>query len=130
MPRLTLPAFGYGLAAAVGGLIVWGLISFFDTPSNPVQDAEFSTLSSASGASLNQIDLIFNGEPDAAFVGAFAADIDAVVVAGPSDIGRYTLEVGTEADVNELIETLRRDSRVQFASRSFDDDAGSVGVAP
>lgn len=127
---LTSRAWRYGLAAAAGGLIVWGFIAVSDGPAGVEQEAGFSTLSSATRGSPNHIDLIFQVEPDAAFVSAFVDEIDAAIVSGPSDIGRYTLEIQSERDVDDLIASLRRDPRVQFASRSYGDDVEPAVVAP
>lgn len=127
---LASPVWRYGLAAAVGGLVVWGLITFSDAPTRVGQDAEFSTLSSATPSASNHIDLVFEDEPDAASVDAFVAEIDATIISGPSDIGRYTVEIPPAQDVDRLIATLRRDPRVRFASRSYGDDAEPAGVTP
>ncbi len=126
------PWLGYGLAAGVGGGIVWILLAVLPV-GGPV-DGEFATLSATPAAetpsATPQIDIVFAAAPGAAELEAFGREIGARLVGGPSEIGRYTFALeATAADaVETVLETLRRDSRIRFAGRSYVDTSGGGTV--
>jgi len=116
--RLSAPVLGYGLAAALGGAIVWMLMI---TSGPPVPEGRYSTLTSDAGAAPNRIDVVFAREPTETELDGFLAEIGAELVGGPSGIGRYTLAVESpsEAALAELLDALGNDERVRFAGRAF-----------
>lgn len=121
---LGVPALGYGLAAIFGGAIVWVFIALFPGPRD--ESGEFSTLTAGTFSAEPRIDVVFVAEPSAAELEQLIAEVGGVLVGGPSDLGRYTigLEPASESRLNEILATLRADSRIQFAGRSFIGEAG------
>lgn len=142
-PAAGLPPWiGYGLAAGIGGVVVWlwlAVLPLGGTIGGAV-DAEFETLSATPAAAqppaataepaAPQIDVVFAAAPGAAGLEAFGREIGAKLVGGPSEIGRYTFALdATAADaVETLLETLRRDARIRFAGRSYADTGGGGTV--
>jgi hypothetical protein len=123
-----VPWIGYGLAAVLGGGIVW--FWFAMTPLADPADGAFTTLATPAAAGDPRIDIVFAMPPTAAALESFRTEIGGVLVDGPSEIGRYTfaIEQGTEAGVATLLEALRRDPRLRFAGRSYA-AASEVGAA-
>jgi anti-sigma factor RsiW len=128
--RRLVPLIGYGIAAGIGGGLVWLWLAVL--PVNGADDGEFETLSAtpavASPPSATsepprpQIDVVFAATPTAAELEAFGKELAAARVAGPSEIGRYTFTLDrTAADIEMLLESLRRDPRIRFAGRSYAD---------
>jgi hypothetical protein len=73
-----------------------------------------------------QVDVVFAAVPTPADLEDFAREIGATLLGGPSEIGRYTfaLDASSAGGVEMLVETLRRDSRIRFAGRSYADTGG------
>ena len=137
------PWIGYGLAAGIGGGIVWTWLAI--VPVGGTVDGEFATLSATPGSPAAQsttaaaatpatatprIDVVFAADPNAAQLEAFGEEIGATLVAGPSEIGRYTfaLNAAAPAGIEPLLETLRRDPRIRFAGRNYADNGGGGTV--
>ena len=142
-PGAMLPPWvGYGLAAGVGGGIVW--LSLAVLPVGGTGEGEYATLSATPAAApvqsvtaqpataqsaTAQIDVVFAATPNAAELEAFGREIGAALAGGPSEIGRYTFALDrTAADIQPLLESLRRDPRIRFAGRSYADTGGGGTV--
>lgn len=127
-PRALL---GYGLAAAFGALIVFGVVSFGGRQTAVVTgDEPFSTLSDGGVAAANRIDVVFVAPPDSPALEQFLADIGGTLVGGPTELGRYTIEVTQESDrgIQDLIDELRQDPSVRFAGRSYTEPDSEGGT--
>jgi len=131
------PWIGYGLAAGIGGGVVWLWLAL--APIGGTGEGEFGTLTAtpaaarvepAAGQSAKfRIDILFAAPPKADDLDAFGREMGATLVAGPSDIGRYTFAFDANAaGVDALLETLRRDARIRFAGRSYVDSSGGGTV--
>lgn len=93
-------------------------------PSNELSDsAAFSTLTQPSSGTL--VDVIFSPGTSETQMRTLLQELGATIVAGPSELGRYTIRAGaTEpGEIDALIARLREDSRVRFAGPSFAADA-------
>lgn len=112
---------GYGLAAAFGALVVWGVVSLGGRDAVGTTDQPFSTLSDSSVAAANRIDVIFVETPDPASFEQFLSDIGGTLVGRPTDIGRYTIEVADLSgdEIRGLLDELRQDPGIRFAGRNF-----------
>lgn len=106
-----------GLVALAAGTLVWLGVAGPGAGSGPYATA---TRSEAQAGPL--LDVVFAESLPAAEARELLADIDATVVEGPTDVGRYTVRVdaaSSDAELTALIERLRRDERVRFAGRSY-----------
>ncbi len=69
------------------------------------------------------LDVVFAEDTTAAEMQALLDDIGGEIVAGPSDVGRYSVRVVADpadaARLRELLEALAADPRVRFAGRSL-----------
>jgi hypothetical protein len=82
--------------------------------------ADFMTVSDPATSGAHSIDLIFADTVDETERNDFFRRLDATVVAGPSDIGRYTIELSDSDRIREqVIAKLRDDPRIRFVGRSF-----------
>ena len=73
----------------------------------------------ASGA---RVDLIFVQSTTAAQMQAVLDELGGEIAAGPTDLGRYTVQLdreASEAEIAALLERLRNDPRVRFAGRAL-----------
>ena len=118
---------GYGLAASLGALFVWLILSSPGEP--PGQETEFATLASVSGSPVGSIDLIFVEQPSSDQLSAFLDEIDATLVGGPSELGRYTIAIDSEAaeELDAVLESLAMDPRIAFAGPSFSTASDDTG---
>lgn len=82
----------------------------------------YSTLAQPSSSVL--VDVIFSPGTSETQMRALLQELGATIVAGPSELGRYTIRVdGAEPrDVDMLVAELRGDPRVRFAGPSFASD--------
>ena len=119
--RQFVPAWVYAALMLVGlGLAIW-LATPRDTPE---PTARFTTVLDGQVPSPNRIDVVFAADVGAEGRAAVAQEIGGRIVAGPSDAGRYTLElpldaaVDVDVDVARTLERLRADARVRFAGRA------------
>jgi len=135
------PWIGYGLAASLGGGIVWLWLAVLPVGGVGVGvgEGEFETLSATPAAASTpsataatptpQIDIVFAATPSAGELEAFGRELGASLVGGPSEIGRYTFALDrTAADIETLLESLRGDPRIRFAGRSYADTNGGGTV--
>jgi hypothetical protein len=113
------PAARAALAAAACLGIVAVFVWLELPPDRSAEPAEFTTLSTPDTATGPRIDVIFASGTAPADVAAFVGRLGAAVSAGPSEIGRYTLALPADADVEALLERLHDDPLVRFAGRSF-----------
>lgn len=90
--------------------------------------ALYTTVIDSQAPRVNQLDVVFAANVDAAGRAAVAEQVGARAIAGPSEAGRYVLELDAGGDpvaaVEQALERLRRDARVQFAGRAFTDPGG------
>lgn len=115
---------GLGLAVAASLAIavvgVWTVLSI-DRP--PPAGGDFSTLTGPAAGGAARIDVVFAAGLTAADREAVLGEIHGTIVEGPSDVGRYTIEIeggsASEADVEQILARLRQDDRVRLASRWF-----------
>jgi len=110
--------------AAAAGLAVLAVLLWF-TPLPQLGSANYSTLATAPASDVALIDIVFAEGATAAEMHELLNDIDGEIVAGPSQLGRYSVRLAegraTSANVTELLETLGADPRVRFAGRSLAD---------
>lgn len=122
--RFTLPPLDLGLAAAaafaVAAVTAWVALDIYR---NPPADAPFTTLNEPGPSRPARIDVIFVdgiGERD---MRAVVRGVGATIVSGPTEIGRYTIELEDEAaagdPIDAVIARLRADDRIRFAAPSF-----------
>jgi hypothetical protein len=127
-----VPWIGYGLAAGVGGGVVWFWLAV--APGGGTLEGAFETQSdtpaSQASSPAPQIDVVFAAAPGPAGLEAFGREIGARLIAGPSEIGRYTfaLDAATVDGVDAVLASLRRDARIRFAGRSYADTGGGGTV--
>jgi hypothetical protein len=114
-PPARLAAAAVLLAAVVG--VAWLGGTGVD------RGAEFRTLGRESAIDDLRIDLVFATWVSESDMRELLSDLDATIVGGPSDIGRYTVRIGgnarTEADISALLERLSNDRRIRFAGRTM-----------
>jgi len=104
--------------AATAAFAAWLAV---DLARQPPPDAEFATLTSGGPATL-AIDLVFAPDATEADVRAVVREIGGTIVAGPTELGRYTVALertDPPADIDALVAALERDRRVRFAARAF-----------
>jgi anti-sigma factor RsiW len=112
----------WGLAAAAGASLIALLVWVTRSP-EPARDvaAPFATLSAPSGAAGQRIDVVFDDTVSAAQISAIFSELDVSIVEGPSDIGRYTIEVpeGDGRDLGTVLDALRTQRGIRLAAPSF-----------
>jgi hypothetical protein len=124
---LSLPTVGYGLAAALGGAVVWAYFALNNSPTGST--AEYATLSSVSESEPARVDIVFFEEPSSDELNALIDEFGGVLIGGPSELGRYTiaLKTGTESTLSEILTTLQANPKIRFAGRSYADNASETG---
>ena len=112
----------FAMAAAAGVAVLAVLLWF--TPLPELDRADYETLATAAGDSA-LLDVVFADETTAAEMQALLDDIGGEIVAGPSELGRYSVRVAgantTHDQLDELLRDLAADSRVRFAARALAD---------
>lgn len=106
-----------GVAALAAVVLVWLGVAGIGAGS-------YETAARGEGRPGPLLDVVFAESVSAAERRALLDELGATVVAGPSDIGRYTVRVDTASASDALqtvIERLRDDERVRFAGRSYSD---------
>jgi hypothetical protein len=116
----------YGTAApfavaAAAGVAVLAVLLWF-TPLPDLGRGDYETLATAHGdAAL--LDVVFADETTAAEMQELLDDIGGEIVAGPSQLGRYSVRVtggeATREQLDELLGALAADSRVRFAGHAL-----------
>jgi putative zinc finger protein len=82
----------------------------------------YRTLAAPAVASGARVDLIFVQSTTAAQMQAVLDELGGEIAAGPTDLGRYTVQLdreASEAEITALLERLRNDPRVRFAGRAL-----------
>ena len=133
-PRRLLASRGMFAAAAglaaVGIGAVLGLSTYAGRDAAVLDAARYGTLTDSPAAGA-RIDVIFTEDITERQMRALLDELDATIVAGPSRLGRYMLQLSsadaTDADVEALVRRLMGDARVRFAGRSF---ASGDGAEP
>jgi len=119
--RYTGPA-RFAVAAAAGIAVLAVLLWF--TPLPQLTDRTYLTLTTAApGDAGALLDIVFAADTTAAEMQALLDDIGGEIVAGPSELGRYSVRVRDDAADDSrlagLLGTLAADSRVRFAGPSL-----------
>jgi hypothetical protein len=110
----------FGVAAAAG-LAVLAVLLWL-TPLPRFEDAPYSTLAAPAATDMTLIDVIFADETTSAEMQQLLDRIGGEIVAGPTNLGRYTVRVRapkTAAERTELLRSLADDPRVRFAGPAF-----------
>jgi hypothetical protein len=116
----------YGTAApfafaSAAGVAVLAVLLFF-TPLPELGGAGYETLATAP-ADDALLDVVFADETTAAEMQDLLDDIGGEIVAGPSQLGRYSVRVAggeaTRQQLDELLGALAADSRVRFAGHAL-----------
>jgi hypothetical protein len=109
--------------AAAAGVAVLAILLWF-TPLPELGRAEYETLATTP-ADAALLDVVFADETTAAELQDLLDDIGGEIVAGPSQLGRYSVRVaGGEASreqLDELLRALAGDPRVRFAAHALTD---------
>jgi hypothetical protein len=111
----------FALATAAGIALLAFLLWL--TPLPEIGADRYATLATEPGGSASLIDVVFAQQTTAAEMAALLEEIDGEIVAGPSDVGRYSVRVArgrvNDAQLLRVIDRLATDSRVRFAGRSL-----------
>jgi anti-sigma factor RsiW len=102
--------------ALIAGVAVWLAAR------GPTDEPPYSTLTQSPPVDGAQLDIVFAPGTTQEAMHQVLRDIDATIVAGPSDVGRYTVRIGTtpsDAELDDVIGRLLADPRVRFAGRAF-----------
>jgi hypothetical protein len=120
--RYGTAAAPFALAAAAGVAVLAVLLWFTPLPNLDRDDYRTLATPLAEGALL---DIVFVDETTAAQMQALLDDIDGEIVAGPSELGRYSVRVaGNQPDresLGDLLGVLSADPRVRFAGPALAD---------
>jgi hypothetical protein len=103
--------------AAAAGLAVLAVLVWF-TPLPEIDAKVYSTLATSSASDSVLLDIVFAEDTTSAEMQQLLDGIGGEIVAGPSNVGRYTVRVpepGDDARLRDLLDVLTADSRVRFA---------------
>jgi len=106
------PAARFAVAAAAGVAVLAILLRL--TPL-PTLDDNYSTLATPPANDTALLDIVFVGDTTAAEMQELLDDIRGEIVAGPSELGRYSVRVAGDQPKSELLAALAADPRVRFA---------------
>ncbi len=108
--------------AAAAGVAVLGVLLWF-TPLPGPTDSSYQTLTTPAAGDATLLDIVFTADTTAAEIQALLDEIGGEIVAGPSELGRYSVrmrdDAADDAQIAELLGTLSADLRVRFAGRSL-----------
>ena len=108
--------------AAAAGIAVLAVLLWF-TPLPQLTDRTYLTLTTPAPGDAALLDIVFAADTTAAEMQALLDHIDGEIVAGPSELGRYSVRVRDDAvddsRLAELLGALAADSRVRFAGPSL-----------
>jgi hypothetical protein len=107
---------------AVMGVALLGLLLWL-TPTRYDGGGDFATLASPPATDGGQVDIVFDPAATDTEIRQVLAEIHGTIVAGPTNLGRYTVRVTTgdlsETELKGLVEKLTKDRRIRFAGRSY-----------
>jgi anti-sigma factor RsiW len=109
------------VAAAAIGVAAWLALSRPGSDTSPA----YATLTSASRTRLLRLDIVFAPSATEEDMRTLVRDIGGTIVAGPSGIGRYTIQLDRDLSpsaVQALIDKLANDSRVRFVGPNLMQD--------
>lgn len=110
--------------SAAAGVAVLAVLLWF-TPLPDLDGSNYRTLATESAADAALIDIVFADNTTAAQMQELLDDIRGEIVAGPSQIGRYSVRVAGDpanrAQLDELLGVLASDPRVRFAGHTLTD---------
>lgn len=112
-----VPAAAAAVVVLAVGALVW--VGMGGSATGP---GSYATATSSAAEAGVRVDVVFAESLSAAERRALLDEIGATIVAGPTDVGRYTIRVdgvSTDAQLTAVIERLRSDGRVRFAGRSY-----------
>jgi hypothetical protein len=109
--------------AAAAGVAVLAVLLWF-TPLPQLGGSTYSTLATSPAGDGALLDIVFAEQTTAAQMQDLLDDIGGEIVAGPSNVGRYSVRMtapgsNDEAQVRDLLGVLNADPRVRFAGRSL-----------
>jgi anti-sigma factor RsiW len=108
--------------AAAAGVAVLAVLLWF-TPLPELTNRTYSTLATPASENAAMLDIVFAADATAGQMQALLDEIDGEIVAGPSDLGRYRVQVHSgpidDAQLAELQRALAADPRVRFTGRSL-----------
>lgn len=121
-PRFVRARYALAIAASLAAIAVafWAML-----PGSPARTGEFATLTSTPDARAARADIVFRAGTSQTAIDALLLENGATVVAGPSRVGRYTIELGGEAaDVERKLSALRAAPSVRLVAPAYDEGAG------
>jgi hypothetical protein len=101
-------------AAAAAGMAVLAILLWL-TPLPEPGGNDYSTLATPLAEDATLLDIVFAGDTTAAEMQELLDEIGGKIVAGPSELGRYSVRVAGEQPNGELLAALAVDPRVRFA---------------
>ena len=111
--------------AAAAGIAVLAVLVWF-TPLPEIDAKVYSTLATSSTSDATLLDIVFAEDTTSADMQQLLDSIGGEIVAGPTNLGRYTVRAREQRDDVELrglLATLAADSRVRFAGPALADTA-------
>lgn len=114
----------FAVVGAAGVALLGMLLWLVPQPRDDRYAPTFETLATQpAGETPTAIDVIFARSITAAEMQRLLAEIAGSIVAGPSNVGRYTVRLDAAtaraADIDALLTRLQKDPRVRFAGRSL-----------
>ena len=113
------PFFRFAAVAAIGVAFLGTLLWVAPVVTN---QAAYRTLATQRAGQRAQIDLVFDQHTAAADIQTLLTTVDAEIVAGPSELGRYGVRLrgsATDAEIGVVVEKLAHDPHVRFAGRAY-----------
>jgi hypothetical protein len=109
--------------SAAAGISVLAVLLWFTPLPELDGGGGYTTLATPPTTGTPLLDVVFAEDTTAAEMQALLNAIGGEIVAGPSDVGRYSVRVAAgrtdAARLRELLDALATDSRVRFAGRSL-----------
>jgi anti-sigma factor RsiW len=116
-------AFGRLAVPAAAGVALLAMLLWIVPKAPQPGDAPYRTLATSAPEGGARVDVVFASSATEPERERLAAEVGGKIASGPSEVGRYTLQLGHEhssaADIDEVLRRLNRDPRVRFAGRSL-----------